>query len=58
MSYDNQNIAIDMVADTGSPVVNDIRISFRSALKIYPLEIIKKKNFFPQLQLTYLLQID
>ena len=32
--------------DIGSPVISDIRISFRSALKIFPLKIIKKKKIF------------
>ena len=39
---DHQNNAI--VADTGSPVINDIRIFFRSALKIFSFESIKTKN--------------
>ena len=42
---DHQNSAIDIVADTGSPVINDVRIFFRSALKIYPFEIIIIKHF-------------
>ena len=47
MSCGNQNSAIDKVAETGSPVINNIRVSCRLVLKIFPLEIIKKK-FFPQ----------
>ena len=38
----HQNSAI--FADTGSPVINDIRIFFRWALQIYPFETIKKIN--------------
>ena len=40
---DHQNSAI--VADTGSPITNDIRIFFRSAaLKIFSFEIIIKQK--------------
>ena len=53
---DHQNSAIDIVAGTGSPVINNIRFFFPSALKIFPFEIIEK--FFPQLQLILLLRID
>ena len=49
----------DIVADTDSPVINDITIFFRSALKIFPFEIIEKKispvtaNFFASNQLIF-----
>ena len=37
---------MDIAADTGLPVISDIRIFFRSTLKIFPFEIIEK-NFSP-----------
>ena len=52
---DHQNSAIDIAADTGSPVINDKRIFFWSDLKIFPFEMIER--FFPQLQLILLLRI-
>ena len=47
-----QNSAIEIVADTDSPVIEDIRISFRSALKIFPVII---EKIFTQLHLIFLL---
>ena len=32
---------MDIAADTGLPVISDIRIFFRSALKIFPFESLK-----------------
>ena len=52
---DHQNSAIDIAADTGSPVINDKRFFFRSDLKVFPFEMIER--FFPQLQLILLLRI-
>ena len=51
---DHQNSAIDIVTDTVSPVINDIRIFFPSALRIFSFEIIERKKI-SQLQLIFLL---
>ena len=45
---DHQNSAIEIVADTSSPVINDILRFFSTGSEI----------FFPQLQLVFLLQIN
>ena len=58
MSCNNQNSAIGMVADTGSPEVNGIKDFFSIGSKNLSFGDNRKKNFFPQLQLTHLLQID